>query len=235
MPGRAGRGGNTTPFPKPFPKPQILPQPQILHRPQIRHQRGRAAGACGHLPAVRRPLPGTRGSAHLGGHAPRPAPRPIPIPIPIPILAPGAHRWLPVFCTKADSEPEWTKAAPPACNNPPRECLQGDSQFGPGLEGKLLQHLHSASYQSLASCCRSNLSALENENELDGIFCLIGVLCSPQYELLVYTANNSTEHEGVLPRLGDKPRTSFVSPALIRKVPMHEIQGVPENQINVSV
>lgn len=54
----------------------------------------------------------------------------------------------------------------------------------------------------------------------------------------MYTANNSTEHERVLPRLGDKPRTSFVSPALIRKEPVHETQKcfrVPENQINVSL
>lgn len=50
----------------------------------------------------------------------------------------------------------------------------------------------------------------------------------------MYSANNSSEHKGVLPRLGDKPRTSFVSPALIRKEPMDETQGVPENRVNVA-
>lgn len=52
-------------------------------------------------------------------------------------------------------------------------------------------------------------------------------------ELLVYIVGNSKEHERVLPRLGDKLLTSFVSPALIWKEPMHETQAVPENQINV--
>ena len=52
-------------------------------------------------------------------------------------------------------------------------------------------------------------------------------------ELLVYIVSNSIEYERVLPRLGDKPLTSFVSPALIWKEPMHETQAVPENQINV--
>lgn len=118
-------------------------------------------------------------------------------------------------------------------NKTTRVCLHRDLQFGLGLEVRLLRQLYSASWQTLASCCRQDLSALEKENELCGIFCPTSVpACCKLQAACVHCKQ---QHRVWTSSAKARRQTSNFScfPCSVWKEPMHETQAVPETQIHV--